>query len=322
MRRRKFLASGGALAAASIGTPAIAQQFPSRPVRVIVPYPAGGIVDSVARAVTDKLSQDWGQPVIVDARPGANSNIGTEAVARAPADGYTWLITGPAFMANPTLYGNLSWSEKSFVGIGAAAWVPSMLVVHPSLANDLAGFVALAKQKPGAMNYGNPGIGSSIHLNTALFLAEAGIEVQSVAYKGQPQGILDLMENRIQMQFTSVGLIAQHVRSGKLKALAVVGRNRARDLPDVPTLAEAGYPGANVVPWYGFLAPSGTPGELVTRINRSILTALADPAVQTRLRDLGCDVVAPMDPGQLADLVRTDTERYVKVIRSANIKAE
>jgi tripartite-type tricarboxylate transporter receptor subunit TctC len=322
MRRRTFIAAGSTLGLAALGAPAIAQAYPSKPIRVIVPYPAGGIVDAVARAVTDKLAQDWGQPVIVDARPGANSNIGTEAVARAPADGYTWLITGPAFMANPTLYGNLSWNEKSFVGIGAAAWVPSMLVVHPSLASDLAGFVALAKQKPGAMNYGNPGIGSSIHLNTALFLNEAGIDIQGVAYKGQPPAILDLMENRIQMQFTSVGLIAQHVRSGKLRALAVVGRNRARDLPDVPTLTDAGYPGANVVPWYGFLAPSGTPGELVARTNRGILAALADTAVQARLRDLGCDAAAPMDAGQLADLIRSDTDRYVKVIRSANIKAE
>ena len=324
MLRRPFLVGAGALAlAAGAARTAAAQNFPARAVRVIVPYPAGGIVDVVARAVTDKLALDWGQPLIVDARPGANSNIGTEAVARAPADGYTWLITGPAFMANPALYGDLTWSEKSFVGAGAVAWVPSTVVVHPSLPfTDLAGLVAYAKANPGKMNFGNPGIGSSPHLNTALFLHETGIEVTNVVYKGQPPAILDLLENRIQMQFVTTGLIAQHVRNGKLRALAVVGRNRSRELPDVPTMSEAGFPGANVVPWYGFLLPSGTPGELVTRINRAVVAATADPGVQERLRGLGTDPVAAMDAGQLADLIRSDSERYVRVIRSAGIKPE
>ena len=188
--------------------------FPNKPVRVIVPYPAGGIVDGVARVITDKLGVLWNQPVIVEARPGANSNIGTDAVAKAPADGYTWLITGPAITANPSLSTNAMWDpKKDFTGLGVAAWSVSAVVVPVnSPANTLKEFVALAKAKP--LNYGNPGTGSSIHLSTELFKQTAGINLQAIGYKGQPQVISDLLGGQLDVAFAATGLIAQHVQSG------------------------------------------------------------------------------------------------------------
>lgn len=308
-----------------VGTQQAAAQaqtdFPNRRIHVIVPYPAGGIVDIVTRITTEKLSQLWGQPIIVEAKPGANSNLGTDLAARAEPDGYTWTFMGPAVMANPRIYSNLRWSEKSFTGVGVVAWAPAAMVVNPSSpASTVKGFVELARKSPDALNYGNAGIGSSVHLNTAIFMHGTGTRITSVPYKGQPPAILDLFADRIHLMFASIGLVAQHVQDKKLKALAVIGPKRSPLLPDIPTMAEAGYPAINVVPWYGFAVPKDVPQPVVDKIVAGVNEALKDPNVRSLLEKQALQPVDPMTPQQIADLIAKDTERYANVIRDANIK--
>lgn len=313
-----------ALATALVAAPAAAQgqtDFPNRRIHVIVQYPAGGIVDIVTRIVTDKLSALWGQPIVVEAKPGANSNLGTEFVARADPDGYTWCFMGPALMANPRIYPNLRWSEKSFVGVGVTAWAPAAMTVNPgSSAKTVKEFIELAKITPSGLNYGNAGTGSSVHLNTAIFMNNTGTKITSVPYKGQPPAILDMLADRVHLMFASIGLVAQHVQDKKLKALAVIGNKRSPMLPDVPTMTEAGYPETNVVPWYGLAVPAGVPQPIVAKIVAGVNEALKDPAVRSALEKQALQPVDPMNPQQIADLIAQDTARYAKVIQDANIR--
>ncbi len=311
-------------ASALAPTDAAAQgTFPNKPVRVIVPYPAGGIVDVIGRVITDKLAVMWGQPFIVEAKPGANSNIGTEMVAKAAADGYTWLVTGPAITANPSLSTNAGWdAKKDFTGLGVAAWTSSALLVPASSsANTLQEFVALAKAKPG-MNYGNPGTGSSIHLSTELFKQVAGIQLTSIGYKGQPPAITDLIGGQLDVAFASVGLISQHVQSGKLRALGVTGAQRAKQLPNVPTLIEAGFSEAGVSPWYAFFTRAGTPKEVADKINADIGKVLAMSDVKERMEKLGGEAGQPMSVAEINRLIASDTDKWAAVIKAGGIKGE
>jgi tripartite-type tricarboxylate transporter receptor subunit TctC len=313
-----------AAALAMLGPQARAQgqtDFPNKRVHVIVPYPAGGIVDIVVRITTDKLQALWGQPFVVEAKPGANSNLGTEFVAKAEPDGYTWGFMGPAVMANPRIYGNLRWSEKNFTGVGVVAWAPAAMVVNPgSPATNVKEFVELAKKTPGGLNYGNAGIGSSVHLNTAIFMSGTGTQITSVPYKGQPPALLDIFADRVHLMFASIGLVTQHVQDKKLKALAVIGNQRSPLLPEVPTMTEAGYPAINVVPWYGLMVPRGTPQPVVEKIVAGINEALKDQNVRALLQKQALEPVEPKTAQQIAELIATDTERYAQVIREANIK--
>lgn len=323
--RRALLRSALALAAMALPAafaPVHAQaDFPSKRITVIVPYPAGGIVDNVTRIMTDKIAELWKATIIVEAKPGANSNLGNDLVARAEPDGYTWTFMGPSVMANPRIYSNLRWTEKSFTPVAIAAWAPAAMVVPPDFkANTVKEFVALAKADPKAMMYGNAGMGSSVHLNTAIFANGTGIELTNVPYKGQPPAIIDLLAGRIHVKFASIGLVAQHVQDKKLKALAVIGTKRSPMLPDVPTMSEAGYPEVNVVPWYGFAVPRDVPKPIVAKINAAFNEALRDPAVQKRLEQQALAPLEPMSPEQIAKIVEQDTEKYAKVIRDANIK--
>ena len=305
-------------------SPAWAQEtFPQKPVRVIVPYPTGGIVDVAGRIVTDKLATMWNQPIITEARPDANSNIGTDAVAKAAPDGYTWLITGPAITANPSLSTNATWDpKKDFTGLGVIVWTNTAIVVAAkSPAGSLKEFVALAKAKPG-LNYGNPGTGSSIHLSTELFKQVAGINLTAVGYKGQPPVIIDLIGGQLDVAFASVGLIAQHVQTGKLRALGVVGQQRSKELPGVPTLVEAGYAEAGVVPWYAFFTRAGAPRDVVEKINADITKVLAMPDVKEKLAKLSGEAAQPMNVADMNRMIASDTDKWAAVIKSGNIKAE
>jgi len=305
-----------------ITSPTHAQtEFPNRRIHVTVPYPAGGIVDIVTRVVTDKLSEIWRQPIVVEAKPGANGNLAWDQVSRAEGDGYTWTFLGPGTMANPRMYAKLRWSEKSFVPVGATVWAPSALVVHPSLpVNTLAEFIDHVRKYPGTLNWANPGTGTSQHLNAAIFLHSTKLDMVAVPYGGQPPGILDLMANRTQFMIASIGLVAQHVNSGALKPLAVLGTTRSPLLPNVPTVTEAGYPEINVVAWYGFGAPYGVPRPVVDKIAAGFNEALRVPSVRQLLEKQALQPVEPMNPGQLADLYAADTEKYAKVVREAGIK--
>jgi tripartite-type tricarboxylate transporter receptor subunit TctC len=321
---RPVRAVAAALAGALVlaAGPADAQNdFPNRPIHTIVPFPAGGIADVVTRIVTDKLSQIWHQPIVVEAKPGANGNLGWEQVARATPDGYTWTFVSPGIMANPRMYAKARWNEKSFVLVGAAAWAPSTFVVHPSLpVNTLAEFIDYARKHPGTLNWANPGMGTSMHLNTAIFLNATRLDMVAVPYGGQPPGILDLMANRVQFKIASIGLVAQHVNAGALKALAVLGTTRSPMLPNVPTVSEAGYPEINVVPWYGQGVPRGTPERVIEKIMAAFQDVLKNPSVRDALQRQALQPVEPMNASELVNLYAADTEKYAKVIREADIK--
>jgi tripartite-type tricarboxylate transporter receptor subunit TctC len=310
------------LATAALLTGAQAQaDFPNRRIHMIVPYPAGGIVDIVTRIVTGRLSEIWQQPIIVEARPTGSGNVAWDQVARADPDGYTWTFLGPGTMANPRMYANLRWSEKSFVPVGAVVWAPSVLVVHPSVpANTVSEFIDHVRKHPGVVNWGNPGLGTSQHLNTAIFLNATKLNMVGVPYAGQPPAILDLMSNRLQFKIASIGLVAQHIQSGALKPLAVLGATRSPLLPDVPTMTEAGYPEINVVAWYGYGVPRDTPKAVVEKIVAGFNEAMKSPKVREALEKQALQPVEPMNAAQLADLYAADTEKYAKVIRETGIR--
>jgi tripartite-type tricarboxylate transporter receptor subunit TctC len=294
--------------------------YPNRPLRIIVPYPAGGIVDIVARAVTEQVGRDWKTPVVVEARPGANSNIGTAAVARSEPDGYTWLVTGPAVLVNPGLYKEAGWDAlKDFKCVGLAVWNQSVAVVNPSLPVKTIGeFVELARSKPGQLNFGNPGTGSSIDLSAQKLFQAAGIKLTNVGYKGQPQALIDLMTGLMHFEIVSLELALPHIIAGGVKPLAVLTPKRVADLPDVPTIAEAGFAEAAYVPWYGIYVPSATPEALVNRINEAINKALQNPDVQRQLSVANIPG-KPMPLDELAALMKADHEKLTTVVKTSGM---
>lgn len=295
--------------------------FPNRRIHVILPYPAGGIVDIVTRIVMEKVSTELGQPIVIEPKPGANGNLAWSQVSRADPDGYTWTFVSPALIANPRMQPSLKWNEENFVAIGGAVWAPSVLVVHPSIpAKTVSEFIAHAKKNPGVLNWSNPGIGTSQHLNTAIFINATKVEMVGVPYKGQPPGILDLLAGRIHFAVASPGLVIEHIQAGTLRPLAILGTKRAPQLPDVPTMSEAGYPEINVVAWYGYGAPRGTPPAAVSRINAAFNAAVKDASVRAALEKQLLEVMEPMSPMELEGLVKADVEKYAKVIREANIR--
>src|SRR5882757_6092716 len=304
-----------------LGQSAQAQSnYPNRPIRIIVPYPAGGIVDIVARTVTEQVGRDWKQTVVVEARPGANGNIGTAAVARSDPDGYTWLVTGPAVLVNPTLYKDAGWDVmKGFRCVGLAIWNQSVAVVNPSMpAKTLAEFIELARAKPGQLNFGNPGTGSSIDLTAQKLFQVAGIKLTNVGYKGQPPALIDLMTNLMHFEIVSLALALPHIKQGTIKPLAVFTEKRVADLPDVPTIAEAGYPGASYVSWYGIYVPAATPDAIVEKIHDGINKALENPDV---IRQLSiADIPGrPMPLSELAALMKADLEKLTTVVKASGM---
>ena len=324
LKRREFitLLGGGAGAWVLVTGAGHAQtDFPNRPIHMVVPYPAGGIVDIATRIVTDKLSEIWHQPIVVEAKPGASGNLAWEQVSRAKPDGYTWTFLGPATMANPRMYAKLRWGEKSFVPIGAIVWAPSALVVHPSLpVNTVPEFVDYVRKNPGVLNWAIPPIGSSPHLGIAIFLKAAKLDVMAVPYNGSPPAIVDLMANRVQFTMIPLGLVVQHINSGAMKALAVVGTVRSPLLPSVPTTSEAGYPEVNVVPWYGFGAPRGTPQPVIDKIVAGFNEVMKVPSIRAALQKQSLQPMEPMSAGEIAELYAADTEKYAKVIQEVGIK--
>jgi tripartite-type tricarboxylate transporter receptor subunit TctC len=304
-----------------LGETAQAQSnYPNRAIHIVVPYPAGGIVDIIARAVTEQVGRDWKQTVVVEARPGGNSNIGTAAVARSDPDGYTWLVTGPAALVNPTLYKDAGWDAmKGLTCVGLAIWNQSVAVVNPSLpVKTLAEFVALARSKPGQLNFGNAGTGSSLDLTAQKLFQGADIKLTNVGYKGQPPALIDLITDLMNFEIVSLALALPHIKEGKIRPLAVFTENRIGDLPDVPTIAEAGYPGASYVSWYGIYVPAGTPDAIAEKINDGINKALLNPDVQRQLSI--ADIPGkPMSLGELAALMKADHDRLTAVVKASGM---
>ena len=250
----------------------------------------------------------------------AQGNLAWDEVSRAKPDGYTWTFLGPATMANPRLYAKLRWSEKSFVPVGATAWGPLAVVVHPSLpVSTVAEFVDYVRKRPGVLSQAWF-VGNSQALNTALFLNATKLDMVAVPYNGSPPAILDLLADRVQFMMAPVGLVAQHIDSRALKALAVFGTTRSPLLPDVPTISEAGYPEANVVAWFGYGAPRGTPRPIIDKIVAGFNEVMQIPSVKEALQKQALQPVKPMNADELAELYAADTEKYAKIIREANIK--
>jgi tripartite-type tricarboxylate transporter receptor subunit TctC len=296
--------------------------YPNRPIHIVVPYPAGGIVDIIARAVTEQVGRDWKQAIVVEARPGANSNIGTAAVARSEPDGYTWLVTGPAVLVNPTLYKDAGWDTmQSFRCVGLAIWNQSVAVVNPSTpAKTLTEFVELARSKPGQLNFGNPGTGSSIDLTAQKLFQVAGIKLTNIGYKGQPPALIDLMTNLMHFEIVSLALALPHIKQGTIKPLAVFTEKRVADLPDVPTIAEAGYPEASYLSWYGIYVPAATSDALAEKIHEGINRALENPDVQRQLSV--ADIPGkPMRLEELAGLMKADYEKLTTVVKASGMTA-
>jgi tripartite-type tricarboxylate transporter receptor subunit TctC len=318
MNTTRWLA--GIACALVTATCAWAQAYPTKPVRMVVPFTAGSATDILARTVGQKLSELWGQPVVVDNRPGAGGTIGAAIVAKAPPDGYTLLVHSAAQAYNPSIYANLSYDTvKDFVEIVPLAGQPNVLVVAPSTGmKTVADLIAAAKQKPGALNFASAGNGSGTHINGEKFKLAAGIDVVHVPYKGTPEALTDTMAGRTAYFFSPISAALPQVREGKLVALAVSTAKRSSVLPDVPTIAESGLPGFDYNLWVGVFAPAGTPVDLVEKINRDVLGLLAAPEVKERLAALGADAM-PMTPGEFRRFVQQEIADSGKVIKAAGI---
>jgi len=317
------MASRRALLALGAASPAFAQEaWPTRAVRLIVPYAAGGPSDILARLLGVGLTEIWGQPVVVENRPGAGSAIGTEVVARAAPDGYTLLLAAGAHTMNPALMKLPFDAVRDFTPVLNCAVHPMVLVVHPSTGiNDVAGFVAAAKARPGAITMSSAGVGNGSHLAMALFAGIAGIELTHVPYNGAAPAQAALVAGQVQGGFLNSTVAVPQIRSGALRGLAVADARRWRELPDLPALAELGYPGAETVAWYGILAPAGLPPGLRARLERDLRAVMAKPAVQERILAVGLD---PLDTGPEAfqAQIAEETARWAKVVRAAGIKAD
>jgi tripartite-type tricarboxylate transporter receptor subunit TctC len=298
-----------------------AQTFPTRPVRIIVPYAAGGAVDTVARTVGAKLSETWGQTVVIENRPGGAANIGTELAARAAPDGYT-LVTGTTANGVNLHLMKLSYDfERDFAPISLLDTFYNVLIVPPSLpAQSVKELVALAKAKPNELNYGSSGVASSNHFSGELFNLLAGAQTQHVPYKDANVAMADLLAARLSFYFPSVSGALPHIKSGKVRALGVTGSKRSVAAPQIPTIAEAGLPGYVLEPWHGILAPAGTPKSLITRINKDVVAALNAPEVRSRLLGLGIDNIIGSSPEELARFIRAEIQKYGKLVKAAGIK--
>jgi tripartite-type tricarboxylate transporter receptor subunit TctC len=312
-----------ALALAALPAAAPAQGWPEKPIRLVVFVPPGGIHDTMVRIIQPRLSEALGQPIVIENRPGAGGNIAAEAVAKSPADGYTFLVASEAMATNRFLYRSIGFdASKELVPVTKIADFPLVLALHPSVAaNTVAEFVALARSQPGKISYGSAGVGTSGHLSGELFASMTGIDIVHVPYKGGAPAMSDLVAGRIQAMFISVTLTAPLLREGKLKVLAVAARERSPRMREVPTIAEAGYPEFEMQPYSCIYAPAGTPTAIVDRLSAEVGRALRSPDTLKRLVDLGV-VPAPTSPEEFAEIVRREAERMGKLIRERDIRAD
>ena len=304
-------------------TAASGQEWPTKAVRIIVPFPAGGSADLLPRILGDKLAQQWGQPVIVENRPGAAGNIGAGAVFQAEPDGYTLLASPPSpLVINRHLYPALAFDPTQFVPMAVIAAIPNVLLVHPKLAvNSLADLIAYAKEHPGKLNYASQGNGTTSHLTTELLITMVGgLRMTHVPYKGSAPALADLLAGQADLMFDNLGVSLPHVKSGKLKALAVASPRRFRGLPEIPALAET-LPGFESVAWFAIVGPPKTPGTVAAKVAGGVTESLRNPDVQRRLADLSADPLG-LGPAESAAFMRKESERWSAVIRAAGVKLE
>jgi tripartite-type tricarboxylate transporter receptor subunit TctC len=301
-----------------------AQSYPAKPVHVVVAYPAGGATDVIARAVSQRLGDMWGHQIVVENKGGAGTQIGAEYVAKAAPDGYTLLATADAtFAFNPSLYRKLSYDVKDFVPVSGLGIVNQVLVVNPvSPITSVRDLIAQARAKPGEINYGTMGAGSSGHLNMAMFEHMAGVTLAPVHYRGGAPFMTDLLGGHVQAGFLSLTLVAEQIKAGQLRALGVGSSARIAQLPDVPTIAEAGVPGFDAETWFGLFAPRGTPPAIVAKLNADVQRVLADPAFRETF--LVPTFFEPIKgaPDEFAAFIRNESLKWSKVIKDANLSVE
>jgi len=321
--RRNFLhLAAGAAALPAVPRLAWARAYPTRPVRIIISTAAGGTGDILARLLGQWLSERLSQPFVVENRPGGGTNIGTEAVVRAPADGYTLLLVAPPNASNATLYQKLNFNFiRDIAPIAGVMRGPFVMLLNPSIpADSVPEFIAYAKAHPGMINFASGGIGFATHLAGELFKGMTGVKMVHVPYRGQGPAMTDLLSGQVQVMFDPVVSSIAHIRAGKLRPLAVTTSMRSEALPDIPTVGEF-LPGYEVSVWFGVGAPKNTPTEIVDRLNKDINAGLADPKIKEQLADLG-GTVLPGSPADFGKLIADETEKWAKVIKSAGIKAE
>ncbi len=306
------------------GGNALAQAFPNKPIRIIVPYSPGGTTDLLARLIGQHLSEKWGQSVLVENKPGVNGMIGSDLIAKAPADGYTIGIASPgSHAANATLYPKVTYDTvKDFTPITLAVSAPLVLVAHPGLnVSSVAEVLALAKAKPGSISYASGGSGSSQHLAMELFKSMTSVDMVHVPYKGSAASYVDLLAGRVTLAFDAMTAAVPHVKAGKLKVLATGSAKRLPFLPDVPTVAEAGVSGYEYSAWYGFVGPARMPADVLQKLNAEIIAGLHSPKVRETLEKAGVLIVGN-SPAEFSSFISAEVDKAAKVIKFANIKPD
>jgi tripartite-type tricarboxylate transporter receptor subunit TctC len=302
----------------ALSVPAHAQGYPAKPVKIVVAFTAGGTTDIMARTLAVRLAERYRQSFVVENKPGAGGNIGTEFVVRAPADGYTLIVdsVGPVAV-NPWLYKDLGFNPVTdLVAIAQISDVPNVLVVHPSLRiSTLEGLVAYARANPGKLNYASTGVGTSSHLSSVMLASRAGMAATHIPYKGA-EALKDLLTGRVQFMFATIPSVIAHIKAGGLVAIAVSSAKRSRSLPDVPTVAESGYPGFEAGSWFGLFAPKGTPASVIAELNRATNDFIAEKSVESRMIEEGADP-AGGTPEQFAAFVRGESEKWRAVVRES-----
>jgi len=323
LARRRFLhLAAGAAALPTASRFAWAQAYPSRPVRLIIGYPPGGSADITARLTGQWLSERLGQPVVIESRPGAATNLATEAVVRASPDGYTLLLVAPANAINATLYDKLSFDFlRDIVPVAGIIRFPNVVVVNPSLPiKTIPELIAYAKANPGKLNMASSGNGSTIHMSGELFKMLTGINMQHVPYRGGAPALTDMLSGQMQVMFDNIPTCAEHVKSGKLRGLAVTSTVRSEVLPDLPLVADF-LPGYEASAWYGLAAPKGTPPDIVDRLNKAVNEILADPKTKARFTEIGA-ILLPGSAADFGKLVADETEKWGKVVKFAGAKVD
>lgn len=312
-----------ALAALLLGAATQAAEFPSRPVRIVIPSTPGGALDVLARILSPKLTVKWGQQIVIDNRPGAAGIVGSEIAANASPDGHTLLLVATGYTANPFMYQKLPYeTPKDFAPVTVIGWAPNVLVVYPQLpVRNVKELIALAKEKPGQLNYASSGIGTGGHLSMALFTRLAGIDMVHVPYKGAGAATAAVVGGQSPVLFTATGAVIPQMKAGRLRALAVTSAKRVPSLPDVPTVAEAALPGYAVDGWYAMLAPGKTPKPVIDRIYRDVVDVMKMPDVSAQIQAAGFDV-GGLSPAELARYIDAELKKWGTVIKEAGIKGE
>ena len=309
--------------AAACAAPAFAQTYPTKPVRIIVPFPPGQASDVIARLVGQKMSENLGQQVVIDNRVGAGGNIGSDMGAKAPPDGYTLTMATAALPISASVYAKLPFDPvKDFATVTLMTVTPLVLIVHPALpVKNVKELVALARSRPGQLNFASSGMGTSHHLSGEMLRTVTGVNIVHVPYKGSQAAHIDLMSGQVAMMFDNILPVRPMVQAGKLKALAVTTPQRSPALPDVPTIAEAGLPNFEAVAWFGMLAPAGTPRDIVTKLNGEIVRVLKLPDVNERLSGMGAIVVGST-PDEFATWMRNEVAKWAKVVKAAGVQPQ